>query len=76
MDASGALPQDLDDNTNLKMSPTRFAIPIFPWQWREDSYLKEPARRVGSKSNGNTKSLFQDSKDEKLSLHCTSFALF
>jgi hypothetical protein len=76
MNASGVLPQDLEDNTDLKVSPTRFAVPIFPWQRREDSYLKEPARRVSSNSNGNTKSLFQDSKDKKLSLHCISFALF
>jgi len=76
MNASGVLPQDLEDNTDLKMSPTRFTVPIFPWQWREDSYLKEPARHVSSNSNGNTKRLFQDSKDKKLSLHCTSFALF
>lgn len=30
MNASGVLPQDLGDNTDLKMSPTRFAVPIFP----------------------------------------------
>jgi hypothetical protein len=30
MDASGVLPQDLEDNTDLKMSPTIFTLPIFP----------------------------------------------
>jgi hypothetical protein len=30
MDVSGVLPQDLEDNTDLKMSPTIFTLPIFP----------------------------------------------
>lgn len=63
MNAFSALPQDPEDNTDPKMSPIRFAVPTSPWQWREDSYLKEPASRVGSNSNGNTKSPFQDSKE-------------
>jgi hypothetical protein len=65
-----------------KITPVRKCLPLdsrfqsFLGSGGEDSYLKEPARRVGSNSNGDTKSLFQDSKEEKLSLCCTSFALF